>query len=574
MTEHATIAGLRVERDVPCTLRDGVTLYADVYRPPEPGPHPVLLMRTPYDKTVGESNAGYSHPSWFARHGYVVVIQDCRGRYRSEGDFYPIADEADDGAAAVEWARDLEGSDGRVVMYGFSYNGATQLLAATRRPRGLVAICPGFTGSQYFDGWAYNQGAFALAFNASWAAFLAIDTARRRRDGAAVAALGAAMNDAPRQYWALPLADHPALPAHGDAPYYRDWLAHPTYDAYWKRWSIDEDYSRIDVPALHVGGWYDVFLSGTVENFVRLQREAGSEAARATQKLIIGPWHHMPWAPVAGSAPGTPGHMAVDDCTIEWLGQVLAGDAAAAGDPPVRLYILDDGWRDFSAWPPPEATPTDYYLHSGGRANTCNGDGVLSTTAPAEEIPDVFTYDPLQPVMSAGGHSCCVESITPMGPASQLVAESSNNVLVYTTAPFDHDVTLAGEVVVTLHAASTALDTDFTARLCIVGDCGCSTNLQEGIVRARYRDSLERPELLEPGRAYEYRIVLGPVGTRVAAGSRLRLDVSSSDFPQWDRNLNTGGPLGQEGPGDAVVATQTVLHDAHHPSRITLPLIA
>jgi putative CocE/NonD family hydrolase len=167
-----------------------------------------------------------------------------------------------------------------------------------------------------------------------------------------------------------------------------------------------------------------------------------------------------------------------------------------------------------------------------------------------------------------------VESITPMGPASQLVAESSNNVLVYTTAPFDDDVKLAGEVVVTLHATSTALDTDFTARLCIVGDCGCSTNLQEGIVRARYRDSLERPELLEPGRAYEYRIVLGPVGTRVAAGSRLRLDVSSSDFPQWDRNLNTGGPLGEEGPADAVVATQTVLHDAAHLSRVTLPLIA
>ncbi len=320
-----------------------------------------------------------------------------------------------------------------------------------------------------------------------------------------------------------------------------------------------------------MGGWYDVFLTGTVENFVRLRREAGSAAARAAQRLVIGPWHHMPWAPVRPEDQAAPGHLAVDDATVGWLDEVLGVREPATPAAPVRVYVLDDGWRDFAAWPPPETVPTDFHLHSGGRANSRYGDGVLSAAAPGDELPDVFTYDPMDPVVSAGGHSCCVEAITPMGPASQLQPESSNNVLVYTSAVLEEDMTLVGDVAMTLYAASTAVDTDFTARLCVVGECGCSTNLQEGIVRARFRESLEQPSLIEPGRVYEYRIVLGPVGVRIPAGSRIRVHVSSSDFPQWDRNLNTGGPLGAEGPSAAVVATQTVRHDRrpsvpHHPA--------
>ena len=249
------IPEVTVERGVPCRMRDGVTLYADVYRPAEGGPHPVLLMRTPYGKTTAESDVGYAHPSWYARHGYVVVVQDCRGRFASEGDFYPFLHEAEDGYDTVEWAAALPGGDGQVAMYGFSYVGATQLLAATLAPPSLVTICPGFTSAQYYEGWTFNQGAFALALAASWALGLAAETVRRAGDDEALRILTDTSVGAQSAYWSLPLREHPVLARY--ASYYLDWLEHARYDDYWRRWSIDEDYGRIRVPALHVVGWWD-----------------------------------------------------------------------------------------------------------------------------------------------------------------------------------------------------------------------------------------------------------------------------------------------------------------------------
>ena len=215
-----------------------------------------------------------------------------------------------------------------------------------------------------------------------------------------------------------------------------------------------------------------------------------------------------------------------------------------------------------------------WFLHSGGRANTAFGDGTLSLERPGDEPADVFVYDSSFPAPSRGGHSCCFENLAPMGPAEQKGTEALNIVLVYTSAPLERDLTLIGDVSLTLHAASSARDTDFAARLCVVAPDGRSTNVQEGIVRARFRDSLSEPKPLRPGEVYEYRIALGPVGLRIPAGRRLRLDVSSSDFPQWDRNLNTGGALGGEGASAAVTATQVVLHDRARPSRVTLPVVS
>ena len=258
-----------VEREVACRMSDGVTLFADIYRPVGDGPCPVILMRLPYDKTQAE-NVAYAHPAWYARRGYIVVVQDVRGTGSSEGVFYPFRDEAQDGYDTIVWVSQLPGADGRVGTYGFSYAGATQLLPATLRPPGLTAICPGLTGSQYYEGWTYNQGALALAFAASWATNLGQIVARHRRDDAAITAHGSAFVGAPGWYGTLPLASYPPLMT-DDTPFFRDWLSHPTYDDYWRRWSIDEDYGRIAVPALHIGGWYDVFLSGTVKNFVGLR---------------------------------------------------------------------------------------------------------------------------------------------------------------------------------------------------------------------------------------------------------------------------------------------------------------
>ena len=569
MAAEGTVPGLaevHVQRDVECRMRDGTVLRADVYRPAGGGDRPVLLQRSPYDKQIAQSDQAYPHPAWYAAHGYVVVAQDVRGRWSSDGEFYPFLHEADDGRDTVEWAARLPGCDGRVAMYGFSYSGATQLLAAAARPPSLAAVCPALTASQMYEGWTYRGGALAQAFVSSWAAFLATGEAARRGDGDALDSLGAALLHAPEHFWADPAA-FPMLDG-GLADYYHDWLAHPTYDDYWRRWSIDTDYARLEVPALHVGGLYDSFLSGTVRNFVGMRRGAASDHARDRQKLLIAPFTHMPWWPV-GDASAAAGANVVDDWQLRYLAEVLDGTESGVFDHPVTAWVLGHGWRDFGDWPPPEATATDFFLHSGGRANTAFGDGSLSEEAPGGEPPDFFTYHPAAPAPTAGGHSCCVDDLTPMGPACQAERERQRGVLVYTTQRFPADLDVVGDVTLTLHAVTSATDTDWTARLCLVDPDGCSRNLQEGVLRAAFRESASDPTPVRPGEPYEYKIDLGPVCVHVPAGTRLRLQVSSSDFPQWARNMNTGWP---PQPG-IQVATQTVLHDEAHPSRLTVPLV-
>jgi putative CocE/NonD family hydrolase len=563
---------LVVERDVPARMRDGATLYADVYRPSSGGPFPVILMRNPYDKTQAETLT-YHHPSWYAARGYLVVVQDTRGRWRSEGEFYPFANEAEDGHDTVEWAASLPHSDGRVAMYGFSYVGVTQLQAALERPSSLVTICPGLTASQYYDGWAYNGGAFALAFNASWATYLAMDDARRRGDDAATQRLNAAFLGAPNFYGHLPLKEYPPLSSSGFGRYFFDWLEHPSYDDYWRRWSIEEDYSRVGVPALHIGGWYDVFIRGTVKNFEGLLRGAGNERSRAEQKLLVGPWYHLPWSRLTGMDFGPEARNVVDDWQLRWFDQFLRDEDTGVLNSPVTLFLMGENrWVEENSWPPEGVEFRDYYLRSGGAANSINGDGALSPEPPEDEPPDVYTYDPMFPVPSAGGHSCCFPIIAPMGPSDQTSVEVLNGVLIYTSQPLERDLTVIGPVSATLYAATSAPDTDFTVKLCDVFPEGRSVNILEGIIRARYRESLSNPTPVTPNEVHEYRVDLGPTATVFKAGHRIRVQVSSSDFPQWDRNLNTGEEPGIEGAARARVATQVVLHQRRHASRITLPV--
>ncbi|MBX3070247.1 MAG: CocE/NonD family hydrolase [Thermomicrobiales bacterium] len=573
METLAGMGGVTVERNVPLTMADGTTLYSDIYRPAGEGPFPVILIRLPYDKNQGE-NITYAHPAWYARHGYVVVSQDVRGRYRSEGEWYPFLNEASDGVATIEWAAQLPGTTGQVGMYGFSYAGATQLLPAVERPKGLAALCPGMTATQYYEGWTYNRGAFALGFAASWAMSLGIANAARRGDDAAAGALGAAFSKSRDWDWVLPINIYPPLQGE-DTRYYFDWLAHSTYDDYWKRWSIDSDYSRIDVPAMHIAGWYDVFLTGTVRNYQGLRDNAGSGDAKAKQKLVIGPWYHIPWQPLVNGDPIEAAPAFVDDLQIAWFDLHMKGIASDILESPVTIWLMGaEQWIDLADWPPPGVVEQSLFLHSQGRANSRYGDGWLSQESPEDEIADIYTYDPSVPNEIEGGHSCCFPDVAPMGPADQEESESWNQVLVYTSEELEEDILLIGEPYVELYASSSAVDTDWTARLCIVDEDGISVNLQEGIVRAQFRDSLESPTLLEPNRVYQYRIDLGPVGILVPAGHRFRLDISSSDFPQWDRNMNTGNPTGTEGMANAVVATQIVLHDSEHPSRLVLPVVS
>jgi putative CocE/NonD family hydrolase len=457
-------------------------------------------------------------------------------------------------------------------MYGFSYAGATQLLPATLRPPSLVTICPAMTASQYYDGWTYQGGALSLAFVMSWATQLAGGQARKAKDAAALNALNAAFAGITGWHWMLPLSAYPVLSGEFGS-YFSDWLAHPTYDDYWRKWSIDEDYRRLTTPALHVAGWYDVFLAGTVRNFLGMQAEAGSNAARANQKLVIGPWVHMPWAPVSNSPEGV-APTVVDDWQLRWFDQFLKGVDTGAVDAPVSVFVMGaEEWRDYPSWPPPAARREQWYLHSGGRANSRFGDGTLTQEAPGAEPGDIFTYDPSFPVASQGGHSCCFGFISPMGPADQRASEETNFVLVYTSPPLEEGIDLLGDASVTLHAATTAVDTDWTARLCHVHPDGRSINLKEGIVRARYRESLTEPSLLEPNRVYKYEIPLGPVGAHIPRGHALRLTISSSDFPLWDRNMNTGAPPFTEDLTEAKAARQSVLHDTLHASCLNVDVV-
>lgn len=566
---------VEVERNVPSRMRDGTVLYADIYRPKGDGPWPVLLMRHPYDKTQAE-NLSYAQPTWYARYGYLVVVQDCRGRWKSEGEWYPFKNEEADSYDTIVWAAGLPGSNGRVGMYGFSYAGATQLWSAVQQAPGLAAIMPALTGSDYYDGWTYRGGALHHAFTQSWATFLALDTAHRWENYQLEGTIAGALGNAWANYY-IPPQYFPFLSEEGLAPYYYDWLKHDTYDDYWKQWSIRRRYEQITVPALHIGGWYDIFLEGTLENFSGLRQRAGSEQARKNQKLVIGPWCHMPWHQNVGSVDfGDDARNCVDALQILWLDRHLRGDSNQLDEePPVALFIMGENkWRFENEWPLQRARATRFYLHSGGRANSLNGNGRLDQETPGDELPDIFTYDPGNPVLSIGGHSCCIDTLTPMGAFDQRPQEYRNEVLVYTSETLSQDVEVVGTVEVTLYAASTAVDTDFTAKLVDVHPDGRAINIGEGIIRARFRESLEHPTPIEPGRVYEYKILVGSTANVFKAGHRIRVEISSSNFPTFDRNSNSGKPLAEAGPADWFVATQTIFHDNRYPSHIVLPVVS
>ena len=319
------------------------------------------------------------------------------------------------------------------------------------------------------------------------------------------------------------------------------------------------------MPSLHFGGWYDVFLRGTLRNF------AGMKAAGAPgQQLLIGPWIHMPWAQQVGCLDFGPAAVnSMDERQLAFFDHYLKGESLRDEPEPVELFIMGgESVAPVCVLAAGAAKPQVLFLHSKGGANTTPGDGWLSPEPPQHETPDVYIYTPLYPVLSAGGTSCCFPFLAPMGPADQRQVEADPGVLVYTGAFLERDCCVIGPVTMRLWAVSTARDTDFTAKLCRVDRSGSSVNICSGIIRARYRDSLSEPSLLEPGRAYEYVIDLGSTAIRLTKGERLRVLISSSDFPHWDRNLNTGSEFGTDKLSEAVVATQFILHEEGHCSRL------
>ena len=573
---------LHVETDVPVPMRDGTTLYADIYRPDGPGPFPVILQRTPYDKTAPLSMNPLD-PLKSARNGYAAVIQDTRGRYSSEGEFYCFRDEINDGYDTVEWAASQPWSTGKVGMYGASYVGATQWLAALARPPHLTTIVPNVTASNYHEGWTYQGGAFELGFNMSWTlGSLTLANLRNIASKKTIPPDGGqkliqAVDSMESSFLSLPLKEFPHL-KDGLADYYYDWLAHPDYDDYWKQICIEENHSRLDVPAYNIGGWYDIFLGGSIRNYLGMKKEGATEGARSGQRLLIGPWQH--------SAKGTSlvgSHyfgVAADALAIDldgihfkWFDYWLKGiENGVLDEPPVRIFVMgDNAWRYEQEWPLARAQATRYYFHSQGRANSVNGNGSLSTQSPGEEAPDAFLYNPSDPVPTRGGALCCNPYFMANGAFEQSEVELREDVLVYSTPPLEREVEVTGPITVTLWATTSATDTDFTAKLVDVCDHGCARNLTDGIIRARYRESTSIPSPVEPGRVYEYTIDLWATSNVFKQGHRIRVEVSSSNFPRFDRNPNTGRPIADE--GELKPALQTVLHDSRHPSHITLPIV-
>jgi len=556
---------VRVENGVRVAMRDGVSLVADIYRPMSNEQFPVLLQRTPYNRKGGASSGRI-----LASHGYIVIFQDTRGRYDSEGDFYPFLNEPDDGYDTVEWAARLPGSNGRVGMFGGSYVGATQMLASIARPPHLEAIFPYVTAAEYYEGWTYEGGALMQWFASSWTSGLAEDTLDR-------------LVRANRQLkdWSLmmPVEDYPILKLPtGDemAPYYDDWVRHETNDAYWKRWKISDHYGELDVKSLHSGGWHDIFSGGSLRNYMGLRKQGKSAEIRDGQYLLFGPWAHAATSPegqVGGVVFGRDAVVDMDQMAIDWYDFVLKGKQNTfASSKRVKIFVLgENAWREEDDFPIARAVETRLYLNSNEGANSIRGDGELISSIPGNSRPDHFEYDPENPVPTIGGRLCCGNDVYPPGPFDQRPNENREDVLVFSTPPLDQEMEVTGFIRLELYASTTAADTDFTALLVDVDPSGNARYLADGIVRARYRNSTDKAEPIEMGKVYRFDIDLWATSNLFKKGHRVRLYVSSSNFPRFNRNSNTGVPV--FGSSGMVKAEQTILHDQDHPSALVLPVI-
>ncbi len=569
-----------IEKDIEIPMRDGCVLKGDLYRPDSNEKLPVLLNRTPYDKKFPLISSLTLDSIRAAQRGYNVVFVDCRGRFASQGTFTCFVDEPRDGYDTIEWLARQPFADGKVGMFGASYMGATQWLAATQAPPSLKAMVPSITASDYHNGWTYQGGAFALYFNVSWT-MISLGLARlireREENPAASEELATVMESIDHmcdRMDFMPLREFPMFRA--GAPYFFDWLEHPYYDDYWRKLCIEEYHDKIAVPTLNIGGWYDIFQGGTIRNHLGMRAHGASEAR--SSRLMLGPWSHgLPLQSLVGQVDmgfrSSPVSVDLDGMQLDFFDGWLKGkqNVAAAGAP-VRIYVMGlNQWREEKEWPLPGTEWRRYYLHSRGRANSAYGDGALSTEAPGSEPPDSFLYNPLDPVPTRGGGLCCYANALAGGAFDQSMVEHRADVLVYSTEPLAENVEVTGPITLTLYASSSASDTDFTGKLVDVDQNGFARNLTDGIIRARVRESQSEPKLINPGKVYEFTIDMWSTSNLFKAGHRIRLEVSSSNFPRFDRNPNTGHELFVD--AETRPALQTVMHERGFASYVTLPVI-
>ncbi|MBC2637743.1 CocE/NonD family hydrolase [Rhodococcus sp. 3A] len=549
---------MEIEFDVEATMRDGAVLRADVYRPVGDGPWPVLVQRTPYDRRAMLQM--FLDPFTAVSRGYILIHQDTRGRFRSEGDWLPFTYEAEDGYDTVRWAASLPGSSGVVGMFGASYTGNTQWAAALAKPPELRAISPGVTWSDPSNGLHFRGGAIELGLNGWWSLTTGAGeiVARAQDPAQAFTALGAAIADfdglVPDGYWGLPAAELPAVARHGVPDIgVRRALADP---AAADGATIAGKHSSVEAAALSTGGWFDIFLQGTLDNHIAMT------ALGKPSRLIVGPWTHTARAGMAGGVVGEvnfgmastyPG-IAYDELQLDWFDHWLKGvNNGIDAEPPVKIFVMGiNQWRSEAEWPPARAVDTPWYL---------GADATLTPAPPiTEQTPDRYLYDPADPVRTRGGN-LVMASEYPAGQFDQAATEQRPDVLVYTSEPLADNLEVTGQVRMRLHAATDAPSTDWVVRLCDVDTDGVSRNLCDGIQRIQ----------AVPGEPGQYEIDLWSTSNVFLAGHRIRVQVTSSNFPRWDRNLNTAEPA-----TTAVTirtAQQTIFHDAARPSHIILPVV-
>lgn len=560
--------GVHVDKDVLVPMRDGVRLAADIYRPAATGQFPVLLSRTPYNKN-GQADLA----RFFAQNGYAVVVMDSRGLFASHGDWHPYTDEAEDGYDTQQWVGQQPWSNGKVGMFGRSYPGFTQLLPARFRSPYVKAIMPEAAQSSNFGAIWSTNGIYHLALGLSW--------------GTRQEAL-ATEKPLPSPNW-VRVMNHLPLKSAMDligvhSPFVADTITRDRYDDFWRKMSIQEHYAEMDVPAFHLTGWYDDLTHETLVNFAAMKKQSRSEHARRWQKLLIGPWGHgVRTDPKYGDMDFGP-NMSTDlrALHLRWYDYHLKGVANGLDkEAPIRIFIMGENvWREEQEWPLARARATTFYLRSDGIANTRMGSGRLSLQAPAaDEAPDQYVYDPRYPVPTYGGHGSGGGGITSdsafsiAGPMDQRSIQQREDVVVYTTEMLESDTEVTGDIELRLHFTTDVPDTDFFATLSDVYPDGRAILISEGALRTRFRDSLERPELLTPNRPYEVKIPIWGTSNLFKKGHRIRLHLTSSNFPRFNRNLNSGKPMAEETADDIRVARQRILHDRARASALILPVV-
>jgi putative CocE/NonD family hydrolase len=543
-------AAIDIQLDVRIPMRDGVDLAANIFRPSAEGRFPVLLVRTPYNKGRGLT------PNYraFVDHGFVLVIEDVRGRYESEGVFQPLTQEGPDGEDTLNWIGRQPWCDGKIGMFGGSYLGIAQWQAALRNSPYLKAIFPVVSGyDDYYDRFYSRGGGMKLGHRLVWIA----ENFRPR---------GTPRPDLSQFIYHLPLRTADLAACHETLDWYQSALNHPAYDDFWRSISTREKLDRIRVPVFAAGGWFDNYGQSDLEAFATL-RKLGRQA-----HVLIGPWSHN----FSDRLPvdfGPESSVPLRRLQFQWFDYWLKGEGSIDNLPPARIFdLFANRWENEEMWPPPGARVEELYLAGKGKAQSIYGDGKLEWTLPRRSTADPYTYDPRKPVPTRGGAICCNPRLLPPGPMDQRPIEGRHDILIFTSNPLRTGLHIAGVVRVSLYVSTSATDTDFTAKLIDVAPGGTALALTDGLLRLRYRQGVERPMPAKPGEIYLITIDAGPTSALFRAGHRIRLEIASSNFPRFDRNPNTGRPIA--GETHMQIAHQTVLHGGRFPSALLLPVLS